>query len=635
MPAPDVPRDTASAMNTIDTVEKRDRGMRDGFVIWLTGLSGAGKSTIAQEVASELRAAALPVEVLDGDTVRQNLSQGLGFSREDRDTNIHRIAFVAQLLARNGAAVIVAAISPYRAARDEARAQIGRFIEVHVTCPLDELVRRDTKGLYAKALRGELANFTGVSDPYEPPLAPDVIVDTSVEPAAESAAKVLYALNRSGYASLTPLVTAPSPAPAPPPTSTSGTSGQTIPPHGGYLINRIAPAEEAVAWRLRADDLPAVTLTPRQVSDVEMIAIGAFSPLTGFAGARDYDSILERMRLASGHVWPIPITLAVSAEDGDRLAVGQPVALHDQGGQVVAILFLEEKYNADPAREALSVYGTADEAHPGVAVLYRQGPVLLAGPVTLVNRPESSFPTYRLDPADTRAEFAARGWRRVVGFQTRNPVHRAHEYIQKAALETMDGLLLHPLVGATKEDDVPADVRMRCYEVLLERYYPKDRAVLAINPAAMRYAGPREAVLHAIVRQNYGCTHFIVGRDHAGVNGPNGSYYGPFDAQHIFDTFAPGEIGITPLRFDNTFYCQACAGIVSAKTCPHDATQAVMLSGTQVRELLREGTAPPAEFTRPEVAAVLLEHARAQQAASEAAARPVTPAVEHAQPVAV
>jgi sulfate adenylyltransferase/3'-phosphoadenosine 5'-phosphosulfate synthase len=620
--------------------------MREGFVIWLTGLSGAGKSTIAQEVASELRAAGLPVEVLDGDIVRQNLSQGLGFSREDRDTNIRRIAFVAQLLARNGAAVIVAAISPYRAARDEARAQIGRFIEVHVTCPLDELVRRDTKGLYAKALRGELANFTGVSDPYEPPVTADVVVDTSVEPAAESAAKVLYALSRSGYATFTSSANAPAPA-TPAPTNGHSPTGvleavlpaavQAIPPHGGYLINRIAPPQEAVAWRRRAADLPALTLTPRQVSDVEMIAIGAFSPLTGFAGARDYDSILDRMRLSSGHVWPIPITLAVGAEDGDRLAVGQPVALHDQGGQLVAILFLEEKYRSDPAREALSVYGTTDEAHPGVGVLYRQGPILLAGPVTLVSRPESAFSTYRLDPADTRAAFAARGWRRVVGFQTRNPIHRAHEYIQKAALETMDGLLLHPLVGATKDDDVPAGVRMRCYEVLLERYYPKDRVVLAINPAAMRYAGPREAVLHAIVRQNYGCTHFIVGRDHAGV----GSYYGPFDAQHIFDTFAPGELAITPLRFDNTFYCRACAGIVSAKTCPHDATEALMLSGTQVRQLLREGTAPPAEFTRPEVAAVLLEHARAQQAAGEAAALPsVTTAetagtAQPAQPVAV
>ena len=600
--------------------------MRDGFVVWLTGLSGAGKSTIAQEVSSELRAAGLPVEILDGDIVRQNLSQGLGFSREDRDTNIRRIAFVAQLLARNGAAVVVAAISPYRSARDEARAKIGRFVEVHVTCSLDELMRRDTKGLYAKALRGELANFTGVSDPYEPPTAAEVVVDTAGEPIAESVAKVLYAINRSGYADLI--------APAPTASATSnGANGshpsattQTIPPHGGYLIDRIASPTEAADWMRRAGELRSVTLTPRQVSDVEMIAIGAFSPLTGFVGARDYQSILSRMRLASGQVWPIPITLAVGAEEGERLAVGQPVALRDETDQLVAIMFLEEKYEAQPAQEAMSVYGTADAAHPGVAVLYQQGPVLLAGPITLVNRPASAFPMYRLDPAQTRAEFAARGWRRVVGFQTRNPVHRAHEYIQKAALETMDGLLLHPLVGATKDDDIPAGVRMRCYEVLLERYYPQDRVLLAINPAAMRYAGPREAVLHAIVRQNYGCTHFIVGRDHAGV----GSYYGPFDAQQIFDSFAPGELGITPLRFDNTYYCRACAGIVSAKTCLHGTTDAIMLSGTQVRQLLRDGVPPPSEFSRPEVAAVLLENAR--QSAAETVAET---APRQAEPVPV
>jgi ATP sulfurylase/adenylyl-sulfate kinase len=597
--------------------------MGQGFVVWLTGLSGAGKTTIAQEVAADLREAGLPVEILDGDTVRQYLGQGLGFSRTDRDTNIRRIAFVAKLLARNGAAVIVAAISPYREVREEARADIGRFIEVFVRCPLDELMRRDTKGLYAKALAGQLGNFTGVSDPYEEPLSPEVTVDTATDTVAESVARVLYAINRSGYAELGNRAAA-----QPGRSNGHAPARRGIAPHGGHLVNRVATPEEAAEWRARAAGMPSVTLNARQASDAEMIAIGGFSPLKGFMDARDYRSVIDTMHLASGAVWPIPITLAVSEEESASLAAGQPVALRGEDGSLVALLFLEEKHRVLPELEAQNVYGTTDAAHPGVAVLYRQGPVLLAGPITLIDRPETQFPAQRIDPADTRAVFEARGWRRVVGFQTRNPVHRAHEYIQKAALEAVDGLLLHPLVGETKQDDIPADVRMRCYETLLERYYPADRVLLAVNPAAMRYAGPREAILHALVRQNYGCTHFIVGRDHAGV----GNYYGPFDAQHIFDTFAPGEIGITPLFFDNTAYCRECAGVVSAKTCPHGASAHVSLSGTQVREMLRDGRPLPAEFTRPEVAAVLQEWTRAAaNAAAETASGEVAGAAQKEQ----
>jgi ATP sulfurylase/adenylyl-sulfate kinase len=602
--------------------------MQQGFVVWLTGLSGAGKSTIAQEVAAELRGVGLPVEVLDGDVVRQRLSQGLGFSRADRDENIRRIGFVANLLARNGTAVVVAAISPFREAREQARSEIGRFIEVYVECSLDELVRRDTKGLYAKALKGEIANFTGVSDPYEAPTAPEVTVDTGTEAVTESVAKVLYAIHQAGYGPQTspPAVEGVRKRASADEISASGshhlhghansTDGATaerlqveqaqlvaIVPHGGLLVNRLAGRDEVDDWRNRARHLRSVTLTSRQESDVEMIGIGGFSPLTGFLGARDYHSVIDHMRLASGAIWPIPVTLSVSEEEASSLSVGQPIALRAADDRLVAVMYLEEKHRADSEREAQHVYRTTDPAHPGVAVVLQQGPVLLAGPITLIERPASQFPAYQLDPAVTRAAFASRGWRRVVGFQTRNPVHRAHEYIQKAALETMDGLLLHPLVGETKSDDIPADVRMRCYEVLLERYFPAGRTLLAINPAAMRYAGPREAVLHAIVRQNYGCSHFIVGRDHAGV----GSYYGTYDAQRIFDEFGRGELGITPLFFDNTFYCHSCAGLVSIKTCPHDPTQHLSLSGTQVRQALSRGEALPGEFSRPEVAAVLLD----------------------------
>lgn len=379
---------------------------------------------------------------------------------------------------------------------------------------------------------------------------------------------------------------------------------ETIPAHGGELIDLTVRGDEREALRERAAGLPALRLNPRTVSDLELLGNGGFSPLKGFMGRADYDPVVESMRLASGLPWSIPVTLAVSREEAKGLREGSEVALADEAGNVLAVMALAEQFDYDKRWEARNVYRTEDEAHPGVAALYRQGDVLLGGGVRVIDLPpHDDFPPYRLTPAQTRAAFAERGWRTVVGFQTRNPVHRAHEYIQKCALETVDGLLLHPLVGETKGDDIPAGVRMRCYEVLLELYYPADRVLLSVNPAAMRYAGPREAIFHALVRKNYGCTHFIVGRDHAGV----GEYYGSYDAQRIFSEFAPGELGVTPMMFDNTFFCKRCAGMVSAKTCPHSAEDRVTLSGTQVREMLKGGLAPPPEFSRPEVAEVLIQ----------------------------
>ncbi|NEP20652.1 sulfate adenylyltransferase [Moorena sp. SIO3I6] len=377
---------------------------------------------------------------------------------------------------------------------------------------------------------------------------------------------------------------------------------QTIPAHGGQLVNRVATPEQRQEFLDKAEFLPRVTLDKRAVSDLEMIAIGGFSPLTGFMAKEDYQSVVDRMRLANNLPWSVPITLSVTSEVAAPLQEGGLVRLDDTSGRFIGVLELTEKYSYDKTHEAVQVYRTDEDKHPGVKVVYDQGEINLAGSVWLLERlPHPQFPSYQIDPEKSRAMFSERGWKTVVGFQTRNPIHRAHEYIIKCALETVDGLFLHPLVGATKSDDIPADVRMRCYEIMLENYFPNDRVILAINPAAMRYAGPREAIFHALVRKNYGCTHFIVGRDHAGV----GDYYGTYDAQHIFGEFEPGELGIMPMKFEHAFYCTRTQGMATAKTSPSTPEQRIHLSGTKVRKMLREGELPPPEFSRPEVAAEL------------------------------
>jgi sulfate adenylyltransferase len=351
-------------------------------------------------------------------------------------------------------------------------------------------------------------------------------------------------------------------------------------------------------------------LDERAFSDLVMIAIGGFSPLQGFMDQADYDAVVSDMRLANRLPWAIPVTLSVSEAVAEPLREGSLVRLDDPSGRFVGVLELTQKYTYDKRREAIQVYRTEDENHPGVKVVYDQGSVNLAGPVWLLQRdPHPQFPTYQIDPAESRALFRQRGWQTVVGFQTRNPIHRAHEYIQKCALETVDGLFLHPLVGATKSDDIPADVRMRCYEIMLEHYFPTERVMLAINPSAMRYAGPREAIFHALIRKNYGCSHFIVGRDHAGV----GDYYGTYDAQYIFDEFEPGELGITPMKFEHAFYCTRTGGMATSKTSPSTKEERIHLSGTKVREMLSRGELPPPEFSRPEVAAELAKAMRVRE----------------------
>lgn len=375
-----------------------------------------------------------------------------------------------------------------------------------------------------------------------------------------------------------------------------------IAPHGGTLIDRFADSPQAQEQlRDEAKGLRSLTLSGREINDLMLIANGALSPLTGFMNQKDYENVVENMRLSSGLPWTIPVVLGVDREEAPR--PGTRAALYDPEGNLRGIIDVEEVYAYDKAREARNVYRTEEEKHPGVAAMYERKEMLLGGTVTVLpveRDPES------LSPTETRAEFERRGWKTVVGFQTRNPVHRAHEYIQKCALEIVDGLLLHPLVGETKSDDIPADVRMKCYRALLENYYPADRVQLSTLPAAMRYAGPREVIFHAIMRKNHGCTHFIVGRDHAGV----GNYYGTYDAQKMFENFTPEEIGIMPLKFENSFYCTKCQSMATAKTCSHDAEHHVSLSGTTVRQMLRSGEMPPPEFSRPEVAQILIEASR-------------------------
>ena len=377
-----------------------------------------------------------------------------------------------------------------------------------------------------------------------------------------------------------------------------------IDPHGGELVDLLVPAGEREDLSARAAGLPTVRLSARQTADLELLAVGGLSPLRGFQGSEDWRAVVEEMHLGNGLPWSIPVTLAsdVDATVGDELALEAP------DGRLLGLLSLEEIFQRDSQREAAQVYLTTDIAHPGVAALMAEGDRCLAGPVRVVALPEhpAVFEPYILPPAASRAAFAERGWKTVVGFQTRNPIHRAHEYITKAALECVDGLFIHPLVGETKSDDIPPDVRMRCYETLIANYYQRDHVLLAINPAAMRYAGPREAIFHALIRKNYGCTHFIVGRDHAGV----GDYYGTYDAQLIFDDFDEGELEIEPLMFEHAFYCKITKGMATSKTSPAGPEDRIFLSGTKVREMLRAGERPPEEFTRPEVADVLIEAER-------------------------
>ncbi len=375
-----------------------------------------------------------------------------------------------------------------------------------------------------------------------------------------------------------------------------------IEPHGGELKESFLSDDESVIYKREFNRYKKICMDEIEASDLALLANGAFSPLNGFNNSRDYHSILETNRLASGAVWTIPIVLGV--DSGIEYFIGEEVALVSKEGDLLGLLKIEEIFKRDKEKEAVAIFGTTDQDHPGVDYLSKKGDWLLAGGIKGIKKRVSDFSDYEFTPRELRYEFEKRNWKSIVAFQTRNPIHRAHEYLQKVALEMVDGLLIHPLVGFTKPGDIPAEVRMECYQALIREYYPVERVLLSVFPAAMRYAGPKEAVFHALVRKNYGCTHFIVGRDHAGV----GNYYGTYDAQNIFDNFSEAEIGIKILRFENTFYCRKCGAMASGKTCPHQGDDRLFLSGTKVREMLRDGLELPAEFTRAEVAQVLMKY---------------------------
>lgn len=385
-----------------------------------------------------------------------------------------------------------------------------------------------------------------------------------------------------------------------------------IPPHGGALKNRFC--ERELVLSLYADvKVPKIPLDEWTVCDLEMIGCGGFSPLEGFMDEEEYYSVIEGMRLKNGIIWTIPIVLPV---EDPSISRGKEKGILIYGGEPRGMIEIYQVFKRNKKLESEKVFGTTDISHPAVRYIQEASEYLLAGRVQVLEPPRTKFRKYYLYPSETRDEFRKRNWKSVVGFQTRNPIHRAHEYIQKCALEMVDGLFIHPVVGRIKEDDVPADIRMKCYEVLIENYYPPDRVMLCINPSAMRYGGPREAVLHAIVRKNYGCTHFIVGRDHAGV----GNFYGPYDAQRIFLKFDEKELGIRPLFFENAFFCKKCSSMATEKTCPHKEEFRINLSGTKLREMLSKGEYPPSEFTRKEIADILIAYYK-NKAPAEAGAQ--------------
>lgn len=576
------------------TIRKKDRqqiNKHKPAIIWFTGLSGAGKSTLAFKLNEVLFNRKVQSYVLDGDNIRQGLNSNLGFSPEDREENIRRIGEVAKLFVDAGFVAISAFISPYNKDRKRNREIVekGEFVEVYVKCPLEVCEQRDTKGLYKKARAGMIEDFTGISAPYEVPENPEIVVETNKMDVDACIEVILNYLEDHHYI------------------DNDRNKDDMILPHGGKLINCLE--DSAAIFKNNENNYfnHKITLPDWLISDCEMIANGGFSPLRGFMDKKTVDSVLNHMQLLDGTLWSIPIILPVSKEEAENIKLDEKVALFDRMDRLIALLQVSEVFLLDKDNFYQAVFKTTEEKHPGVRLIRNAGNVCMAGEIKLLNRPlrEGIDQKYYLDPKETRKIIKEKGWKTVVAFQTRNPIHRAHEYLIKTAMENADGILIHPLVGETKSDDIPADVRMRCYEAIINGYFNRERALLSVLPMAMRYAGPREAIHHMIVRKNYGCTHMIIGRDHAGV----GDYYGTYEAQETVEK-VKDKLGIQPIHFEHSFYCKKCESMATKKTCPHGDENRIFLSGTQVRKMLKDGELPTKEFTRPEVAEILKKWAK-------------------------
>lgn len=561
--------------------------MSDGFIVWFTGLSGSGKSTLSAMLAAELRKRGVHVEVLDGDEVRTHLSKGLSFSREDRDINIRRIGFVAKLLARSGACAMSAAISPYKAIRDEQRLHTPRFVEVYCECDISVLAERDIKGLYKKAMAGEIKHFTGIDDPYEPPDNPELKVNTDKESSGESLSKILMRLEELGYIPLHGTsyeIGSKSP----------GFKKNLVPPHGGELCRRFLQGAPKNALLEKARSLPCIDIDIQAERASEMICTGAFSPLKGFMGSKDYLRVLKDMRLENGLPWPLPMTLAIPKPMAGKLRAGEQVALRAHNDCIVALLDIHDIFAPDTALEAREGLELNSIESSKDSLIY------LGGELQGLDRPKIPwYSSQRLDPAETRALFAERAFSKVAGFCARKPMSRAHEHWTKTALEICEGLLIHSMVGTPAQEaleEFPAEARFRACEALVERYYPRGRVVLGLYPGAFGKESPRQSLLEAIVFKNHGCSHFIVDSEGRGAN-----------SQSLFQHFSPAELGIESFDFEPAFYSRAVDAMGSEKTAPGDESTRIYGDAASLSKALKMAKKVPGEAYRPCVVEALLE----------------------------
>lgn len=548
-----------------------------GFVVWFTGLSGAGKSTLAALLASALRGRGVHVEVLDGDEVRTHLSKGLTFSREDRDTNIRRIGFVAKLLARSGACAITAAISPFRSIRDEQRAQIDRFVEVYCQSSIDALAARDPKGLYRKALAGEIKGFTGIDDPYEEPLAPEVVVFTDRETKEESLAKILGRLEELGYV--------PKRAGEFVQTSTS----RLVRPHGGALVTCRVEGERATMLAEVAQTLPVVDLDAEAEADLEMLVTGAYSPLEGFLTSKDWLRVVAEMRLENGLPWPVPVALPIPDDQARDLRVGSEIVLRSRDGQPMAVLDVSDVYCPEELLRGRRMAGPFGEADPEIKRQRARSRYFVGGKVRVFGTFGSHARGHT--PGQTRAMFDTLGLEFVAGLRTRTIPRRAEEYVARVGLDVA-GALLWLVVDAANAS--PFETRLSCHEVLIQKYFPTNRVVVSAGPGGFAVGG-RAAVLDAIVLQNHGCSHVVLGQER------------DVDVRRGFSAFAPGELRITPLVFGEAGVCPAINATVTESSLPDGALWETM-SEAEILERMSRGEAISEEIVRAEV----VERARTQ-----------------------